>query len=195
MLTAPWPLTGYRSSTKPAARLRSAAAGEAAVLAEIGAMGSAEVEAMSKWASAGCHGEMPSPDLKQRRALAEKPSAAQSAAAAATGAGQDINHQITLTEERLATINAQIELTIFDQVEREHGDIISEFVGVCERGSQLATQISGLALLFRETGNNRRAAVIFAAKLPMISTSPNEVQAAADTWGRRVADLRRGSAS
>lgn len=175
------------------ARLRETANAEAAVLAEIGAMGSAEIAAMTAWASTGCAGDPPVPDQKQRRALAEKLSVAQSAAAAAKGAGQDIDHQITQQTERLATINEQIELAIFDQIEREHDDVISEFVGVCERGSELATKISGLALLFRETGNNRRAAVIFATKLPMISTNPNQVQAAADTWGRRIAGMRSPS--
>jgi hypothetical protein len=94
----------------------------------------------------------------------------------------------------MALINDQIEQAIFELVEREHSDVIAEFRRVCERGSALATQISGLALLFRETGNNQRAAAIFTTKLPSISTNPREVQSAADAWARRVADLRKGGA-
>jgi hypothetical protein len=177
------------------ARLNEAANAEAAVLREIGAMGSVEIAAMTAWASGGCVGDQPTPDLKLRRTLGEKLAAAQAAATAAKGAGEDINHQISQHTERLALINDQIEQAIFDQVEHEHGDVISEYVGVCERGSQLATKISGLALLFRETGQNQRAAVIFATKLPTVSTNPREVQLAADSWGRRIADLRKGPAT
>src|SRR3979411_1314872 len=70
-------LAGLQASS---ARLRETANAEAAVLREIGEMGSAEIATMTAWASAGCAGEQPVPDLKQRRALAEKLGAAQSAA-------------------------------------------------------------------------------------------------------------------
>jgi hypothetical protein len=185
-------LAGLNASSS---RLRETANAEAAVLREIGEMGTAEIAAMTAWASAGCLGDQPVPDQKERRALAEKLSAAQSAAAAAKGAGQDIDDQIVQRSEQLAAINNQIEVAIFDQVERQHGDVISEYVGVCERASALATQISGLALFFRETGNHKRAAVIFTTKLPAVSTNPTEIKASADIWGRRIASLRKGTAS
>jgi hypothetical protein len=63
-------LAGLNASS---ARLRETGAAEAAVLREIGEMGSAEIAAMTAWASAGCVvGDQPVPDQKQRRALAEK---------------------------------------------------------------------------------------------------------------------------
>src|SRR5712671_2012522 len=95
-------LAGLNTSS---ARLRETANAEAAVLREIGELGSAEIAAMTAWASSGCVGDPPAPDQKQRRALAEKLSAAQSAAAAAKGAGQDIDHQIGELNHRLATIS------------------------------------------------------------------------------------------
>lgn len=180
---------------RAAARLRETGASEAAVEAEIEELGRTEIAQMTKWAREGCHGDAPRSDQQKRIVLGQKLNAAQSAAAAAMGAGVDIDAQIVQQTERLATINAEIEQAIFDLIEREHGDVISEYVGVCERGSQLATQISGLALFYRETGNNQRAAVIFSTKLPAVSTNPREVQLAADAWSRRVAALRSGSAS
>jgi hypothetical protein len=176
---------------RSAARLHETNNAEAAVLAEIGAMGSAEIAAMTAWASAGV-GDPPSPDQKQRRALAEKLATAQAAATAARGATADIDARIIQQTGRLALINDEIEIAIFNQIEHEHSDVIAEFAKVCEIGSRLATRISGLALLFRETGNNQRANVILATRLPVVSTNPSEVQSAADVWGRRAADLRSG---
>jgi hypothetical protein len=176
-------------------RLRETAASTAAVLAEIDELGRNEIAEMTKWATEGCHGDAPRSDQQKRIVLGQKLNAAQSAAAAAKGAGQDIDHQIVQRNERMALINDQIEQAIFDQIEREHSDVVAEYAQVCIRGSELATKISGLALLFRETGNNQRAAAIFATKLPMVSTNPREVQSAADAWGRRVAELRNGSSS
>jgi hypothetical protein len=178
---------------RAAAKLRETSAAEADVVAEIAALGAAEIEAMTKWGRGGCIGDAPRSDQNQRIKLGQKLNAAQASAAAAVGAGQDIDHDIRQQTEQLALIDGQIEQAIFDLIEREHGDVISEYVGVCERGSQLATQISGLALMFRETGNHKRAAVIFSTKLPVVSTNPREVQLAADAWGRRVATLRSGA--
>jgi hypothetical protein len=180
---------------RAAARLHAAANAEADVVAEIAALGAAETEAMTKWGRGGCIGDAPRSDQNQRIKLGQKLNAVQASAAAAVGAGQDINHDILRQTEQLALLNDQIEQAIFDTVEREHGDVIAEYTKVCEQGGQLATRISGLALLFRETGNNQRAAAIFTRKLPTVSTNPREVQLAADAWSRRIAELRKGSAS
>ncbi len=122
------------------ARLRETGAAEAAVLAEINAPAAADVASMTAWASAGCHGDAPRSDQQKRIVLGQRLNAAQAAATAAKAAGQDIDRKIADLGEQLATINDQAEQTVFDQIEREHGDVISEFVGVCERGSALATR-------------------------------------------------------
>jgi hypothetical protein len=184
-----------RSLTVVSARLHSEAAAGAALLDELTALAESETAEMKVWAAGGCQGPAPKDKQTERQAIAVRMVGTSATAAAARGAIGDIDAQISAAAERLVTINDQIEQSIFDQVEREHGDVISEYVGVCERGSQLATQISGLALLFRETGNNQRAAAIFATKLPVVSTTPREVQLAADAWSRRIAELRKGSAS
>src|SRR5258707_14968335 len=103
------------------ARLNEAANAEASVLVEIDELGRAEIAQMTKWATEGCHGDAPRSDQLKRIVLGQKLNAAQSAAAAAKGAGQDIGHQIVQQTERLATINAEIEQAIFDLIEREHG--------------------------------------------------------------------------
>jgi hypothetical protein len=184
-------LAGLNASS---ARLRETANAEAAVLREIGEMGSAEIAAMTAWASAGCVGDPPAPDQKQRRALVEKLSAAQSAAAAAKGAGQDIDHQIAELNQRLRSIGDEIEQTAFDLVGREHNEVIAEYRAVCERCGQLAAKISGLAMYYRDAGHLQQASVISATKLPNPGTNRLEIMAAADAWGRRITDLRRSPA-
>jgi hypothetical protein len=173
------------------ARLRETANAEAAVLREIGAMGSAEIAAMTAWASGGCVGDAPVPDQKQRRALAEKLAAAQVAAAAAKGAGADIDAQIRQLSQRSLTISAEIDQAIFDQVGQEHGKIIAEYQAICERCGQLAAKISGLAMYYRDAGHLQQASVISATKLPNPGTNRLEIMAAADVWGRRITGLRR----
>jgi hypothetical protein len=107
-------LAGLQASS---ARLRETANAEAAVLTEIGAMGSAEIAAMTAWASAGCVGDPPAPDQKQRRTLTEKLAAAQSAAAAAKAAGSDIDHQIADLNDRHRAISAEIEKAALDAMQ------------------------------------------------------------------------------
>lgn len=180
---------------RAAARLHAAANAEADVLAEIAALGAAEIEAMTKWGRAGCIGDAPRSDQNQRIKLGQKLNAAQASAAAAVGAGQDINHDIKRQTEQLALIDDQIQIAVFDLIEREHSRVIDEYAQVCRRGSELATRISGTALYFKEAGNPGRAVVIFNTKLPAITTNPHEVKEAADKWSQRAAALRSGSAS
>lgn len=180
---------------RSAARLHAAANAEADVVAEIAALGAAEIEAMTKWGRAGCHGDAPKADQQTRVRLAQKLNAAQASAAAAVGAGQDINHDIRRQTEQLALIDDQIQIAAFDQIEREHSRVIDEYAQVCRRGSELATRISGTALYFKEAGNPGRAVVIFNTKLPAITTNPHEVKEAADEWSRRATALRSGSSS
>lgn len=188
------------------ARLQETAASEAAVLREIGAMGSAEIDAMKAWASAGCVGDQPTPDQKQRRALAEKLAAAQAAAAAAKGAGADIDQKIATLNDRLRSIDAQTEQAIFDKMETEHGHIIAQYRANCEHGSKLAAQIHGLASFYGDTGRTlisrgnqdagmkylQLASGLTSIKLPNPGVSRHEIEAAANEWGRRAAALRAG---
>jgi hypothetical protein len=189
-----------------AGKLRDAATAEAAVLREIGDLGSSEIAAMTAWASGGCAGDPPAPDQKQRRALAEKLAAAQAAAAAAKGAGADIDQKIAQLNDRLRIVSDQIEHAIFDTMETEHGHIIAQYRAACEHGSQLAAKIHGLANYYGETGRSlisrgdqdagakyhQRASALTNIKLPNPGVSRLEIEAAAASWGRRAVDLRNG---
>jgi hypothetical protein len=188
------------------ARLRETANAEAAVLREIGAMGSAEIAAMTAWASGGCVGDQPPPDLKLRRSLAEKLSAAQAAATAAKGAGADIDQKIAALNEQLREVGQQIEQAIFDRLETEHGFIIDQYRANCELGSKLAAQIHGLASFYGDTGRTlisrgnqdagmkylQLASALTNIKLPNPGVTRHEIEAAAANWGRRAATLRAG---
>jgi hypothetical protein len=201
-------LAGLNAS---AARLRETAASEAGVLAEIGAMGSAEIVAMTTWASAGCIGDPPAPDQKQRRALAEKLATAQSAAAAAKGAGQDIDHQIGELNNRLRAIGSQIEIAVLDAAELEFAEVCRQNAAYVELLRQSSLSVFGLCSFLSTEGRRlmdradteggkrhlARAEAIAATanKLPKPGVSQVEIAAAANEWARRIAALRKGPAS
>lgn len=178
---------------RTASRLNEAATSEAAVLAELTALSDQDTAAMKRWASAGCVGSPPEPDAKQRRALGERLSSAQAASSAAKAAGQDIDQQIASLNEHAKQIRNQIEQAIFDHVGREHDAVAAEYREVCERASRLAAKIAGLAMHYRDAGLLQQASVISATKLPNPGTNRLEIMAAAEVWGRRIADLRRGA--
>ena len=175
-------------------RLHAEAAAGASLIDELAKLAETETNEMRLWADGGCQGAAPKGKQAERQTIAVKMASTNATAAAARGAIADTDNQLAELNDKLRSISDQIEQEIYDLVEREHGDVIAEYAKLCERGSQLATQISGLALLFRETGNNQRAAAIFTRKLPAVSTNPREVQSSADAWGRRIADLRKAKA-
>lgn len=177
------------------AKLHAAANAEASVVAEITALGAAEIESMTKWGRAGCIGDAPRADQNKRIMLGQKLNAAQASAAAAVGAGQDIGHEITQLTAQLHDISERIEQAVLDCIERDHDEVIAEYAKACEIASKCATRIAGLASFHRDAGHLQRAAAIIGMKLPKVTTSPTEVQAAANDWSRRAAALRSGSAS
>jgi hypothetical protein len=176
-------------------RLQTEAAAGASLHDELAKLSETETTEMKCWAAGGCEGPPPKGKQAERQAIAVKMAGTSAVAAAALGAIHDVEHQVKENRERLALINNEIEQAIFDQIEREHSDVVAEYAQVCKRGSQLATKISGTALYFKEAGNPGRAVVIFNTKLPQITTNPHEVKAAADEWSRRAAALRGGSPS
>jgi hypothetical protein len=180
---------------RAAAKLRETGAAEASVLAEIDALAAADVLSMKEWASGGCLGEAPRSDQQKRIVLGQKLNAAQAAAAAAKGAGADIDQQIVQLSDRLRSIGDEIERAVFDLVGSEHSEVIAEYTKVCERAGQLAAKISGLAMYYRDAGHLQQAAVIAATKLANPGTNRLEIMAEADAWGRRITALRRGPAS
>lgn len=204
-------LTGELATLNAAsARLHAAANAEAAVLTEIGAMGSQDIAAMTAWASGGCIGDPPTPDLKQRRALAERLAAAQAAAVTATSAGQDINHQIGLLTERLAAITAQIQTASFDAMQAEWMAIYETHRVAVESTRALTAKLGGLGAYLVEQGRDQtdirrnpdagrryfqRAEVLKSVRLTDPGITHGEVQEAVAFWSERETALRNGSAS
>jgi hypothetical protein len=192
------------------ARLRETANAEAAVLREIGEMGSADIAAMTAWASAGCIGDPPAPDLTQRRALAERLAAAQAAAAAAKGAGQDIGDQMAQLTEQLASFDSQIDAAALDAMQAEWMEIHRQHRIAVESTRMLTARLAGLGGYFSEQGHhqtdvrgNREAGRRFFVRLEALNaiklTDPGlthpEILGGVSFWGNRAAALRSGSAS
>src|ERR1700736_5501862 len=75
-------------------RLGEAEEAERAATAAIGELDAVEIAATSEWASSGCSGPIPTPDLSKRAGLAKQLAAAQAASTAAKGAGSDIDGQL-----------------------------------------------------------------------------------------------------
>ena len=193
--------------TASATKLREAGAGEAAAQSQLDELGRTEIAAMVAWASNGCRGEAPKADQQTRIRLGQQLNAAQLAAAAAKGAGADIDQKIADLNSRLQAIGRQIEEISLDTMETEHGNIIARYRENCEHGAKLAAAIHGLASFFGDTGRNlisrgeqqagtaylQRASALTNLKLPSPGVTRHEIEAAAHEWGRRAATLRAGT--
>jgi hypothetical protein len=191
-----------------AARLRQAENAEAAVHREFADLSSAEIDAVAKWAKTPI-GEPPPPDRKLRRALAEKLAAAQSAAATARGAAQDIGQHTAELNQRLIAINVEIEVAVLDAVELEFAEVCRQNTDVVDLFRKSSLRIFGLCSFLSTEGrrlNDRteteagkrylaraEALAVAANKLPQPGVSQVEIAAPANEWGRHVADLRKGS--
>ncbi|SDP49409.1 hypothetical protein [Afipia sp. GAS231] len=187
-------------------RLRGTANAEAAVVREIAEMGNAEIAAMTGWASGGCVGDAPAPDQKQRRSLAEKLMAAQSAAAAAKGAGHDIDHQISQRNDQLGIVNRQIEKASLDAMQADFRALTDQHLAAVEVVRSVSARLFGLCSYLSNEGRRRidrgdteggkaylaRAEALTTNKLPSIGVTQGEIIQAANDWSRRAADLRNG---
>lgn len=189
------------------ARLRETANAEAAVLKEIGAMGSAEIAAVTAWASGGCVGDQPPPDLKLRRSLGEKLAAAQAAVTAAKGAGADIDQKVVVLNERLRVIGAWIEEAALDAMQAEVTDIRSEHLAAVERVRKSSVKLLGLCSYLSNEGRRRidhgdveggkrylaKAEAMNAIKLPGGGVTQGEIIEAANDWSRLISKHRAGT--
>jgi hypothetical protein len=190
-----------------AARLRQAENAEAAVHREFADLSSSEIDAVANWARSPV-GKPPPPDQKLRRALADKLAAAQSATAAAKGVAQDIRQHTAELNQRLITVNLEIEVAVLDAVELEFADVCRQNADVADLLRNSNLRIFGLCSFLSTEGRRlngtdteagkqylARAEALTAAanKLPKPGVSQVEIAVAANEWGRHVADLRKGS--
>ncbi len=191
------------------ARLRETTNAEAAVLREIGEMGSAEIAAMTAWASAGCAGEQPAPDLTQRRALAEKLAAAAAAATSAKAAGTEIDNQISELNSRLRSISIQIEKAALDALQEDFSALNNQHLAAVEAIRKLAAKMHGLCSYLSNEGRRlidrgdleagkrylARAEALTSIKLANPGVTQGEIIEAANDWSRRAAALNKGTAT
>lgn len=189
------------------ARLRAAGLAEAAVIEEIGTLGKSEIQAVTAWATAGGVGDPPAPDAGKRRTLATKLAGAQAAAAAATGSLADLDHQIRELTAQLADAERAIERAALDIAAREFSEIQEQHAATMAEGGKLAARMHGLCSYLSNNGRTlidrgdqeggraylARAEAMTAIKLPQGGVSQHEIFAAAETWARRIATLRRSS--
>jgi len=203
-------LTGELASLQASlARLRETANAEAAVLREIGEMGSAEIAAMTSWASGGCVGDGPAPDLKQRRTLAEKLAAAAAAATAAKAAGTEIDNQIGEINSRLRAISSQIEKAALDAMQADFSALNDQHLAATEAIRKLAAKMHGLCSYLSNEGRRlidrgdleagkrylARAEALTSIKLASPGVTQGEIIEAANDWSRRAAALNKGLAT
>jgi hypothetical protein len=191
------------------ARLREAANAEAAVLREIDDLTRADAAAMTAWAAGCCVGDVPVPDQKQRRALAEKLTTAKAAAAAAVGAGHDIDHQISLINQQIAGVSQSIDKAALDIMQAEFGHFREQYAAAMALGGKLAAKIHGLCSFFANEGRRltdrgeheagkrflAQAEAMTAIRIAKPDVSHGEIIEAADNWSRRLAALRKGALS
>jgi hypothetical protein len=191
-----------------AARLREAAAGEAAVLAEIDALAAADVETMKAWASGGCLGEAPKPDQSKRIVLGQQLNAAQASSAAAKGAAADIDQQIGELNDRLRVISDQIEKAALDAMQGEFSNLNAQHLAATEALRRVSARMHGLCSYLSNEGRSRidkgdqeagrvyfsRAEALTSIKLANPGVTQGEIIRAANDWSRRAADLRKGPA-
>jgi hypothetical protein len=194
-------LAGLQTSS---ARLQETASAEAAVLREIGEMGTAEIAAMTAWASAGCVGDPPTPDQKQRRALTDKLAAAQSAATAAKAAGSDIDGQISQLNDRLRAIGAQIERAALDTMQADFSALNDQHLAATEVLRRVSAKMLGLCSYLTNEGRRRidngdqeggkrylaRAEALNSIKLASPGVTQGEIIEAANDWARHAGVLR-----
>jgi hypothetical protein len=190
---------------RAAAKLRETGAAEAAVLVEIGAMGSAEIAAMTAWASGGCVGDAPAPDQKQRRALAEKLAVTQAAAIAAKAAGADIDFKIAELNGLIAASDQAIEKATLDTLQVDFGDLHDQHLAAVEAIRKLAAKLHGLCSFLSNEGRRRidngdheggkrylaRAEALTTVKLASPGVTQDEIIRAASDWSRSAAALSK----
>lgn len=203
-------LTGKLASLNAsAARLREAVALEATVREEINALSRADAAALTQWATNGGQGDVPTPDPKLRRALAERLASTSSQAAAAIGATQDLDHQIRELTETLSGISEAIERAALDVLEGEFYEIVESYTAAVEHENKLTAKLAGMRAYLSEEGRRlsengnpdagrlyfTRSSAMAALKLIERGATKAEIIGAAADWSRRASTLRRGSPS
>lgn len=190
-------------------RLQAEAAAGASLDAELAKLAAAETDDMKVWAAGGCVGAAPKGKQTERQAIALKMAGTNAAAAAATAAMHDVNHQINQINDKLRDIGAQIERAALDQMQAELDDIRAEHLAAIERVRKSSAKMFGMCTFLSNEGRRlidhgdveggkryfARAEKLNELKLPSSGVTQGEIIQAASNWSTRAAALRSGSAT
>ena len=186
-------------------RLTQAEREEATCLAEIGALGKREADAMSDWAKSLCPGEPPQLDMKARQRLAERLAQAQAQAEAARGAIVDVDAEQRRLSNELSSVNDQIDVAAFDALAVTHAEELALFDAFVARHVRpklarllaLHAFIVERAQLHQASGRDEAARPLFHRAEGLsraraefdFAPSAGEVLARVETWSRRYSEL------
>ena len=186
-------------------RLRAAEQDETDALQAIGAIDAAERLAMAAWAEAGGHGNGPALDHDARTTATRRLAIAQAKAAAARGAGRDVEAQIVATTAEGADVAAQIERAaladLVEQFDTERAGLATLATEVRERVGRTfgcAQLIREHADAHRDAGRAGEARALYAmleqlGAVPPLDFVPSvgEVAAGLPAWASRYGELVR----
>jgi hypothetical protein len=187
------------------AKLRAHADHEATARAELDALSNSEIDAMKVWAVNGCAGDAPAPDLKHRKALAEKLASATAASAAAQGSVHDLDFQLGQIDHEISGITKLIEQAAINSMLSEFESLRAHHDLMAAQCAQTAAKIHGLRTFFGNEGRRLTdygkhdagkaflaVAERMAVKLAIGGVSQQDMQLAAKDWSRRFEALRSG---
>ncbi len=186
-------------------RLRQAQGAETAVIAEIGALGALEIEALKAWSRTG-EGEKPAPDIAARSALHDKLASAQASAANARGVNADLDTEQRDLTAQLQSTSAKIDEHAMATLQREHAEAVTSLQAWIAASVQpriahvlgLRAMITNLAQQHQGSGRGDQAMALFQVgervgrNLPALVFEPTQacIVAAASTWSKRLAELQ-----
>jgi hypothetical protein len=190
------------------ARLHAEAAAGASLIDELAKLADAETNDMRAWADGGCQGAAPKGKQAERQTIATKLAGSKTTADAARGAVGSINAKLAEFDQQLVTINDQIEIAALDVAQVEFTQIRVEHTAVIEQVRKSTATLFGMCNFLSMEGRRlndsgqtdagrkylqrAEAAVATANKMAKPDISQAEIMAAADLWGRHVADMRKG---
>lgn len=188
------------------ARLAAFTDEETAIIAEIGAIGERELNAVRAWSASNCEGNPPAPDFAAREDAAKRLRLAQAKSGAGDRALAEVDRSIFEAHQKALPLAAKIDVLIADRIEAEHRDKISAITEALAKARMLAADAEGarraMLSMARDLQGSRReeeARQIFgrverltAFNLLDVGPTEREIGAVAFDWAARVGALRNG---
>lgn len=165
----------------------------------------AEIAAATIWASDGCAGLPPVPDMAKREELARDLASAHALAASAKGARTNLESRIADLSTKFAAVTAEVETVALAELEAERRKIRSELDAFAGQGRLMAARIFGFRKFiidrgheFRNQGRDDEAGNLlrWAERLageewPVLEPSSASIEEAARDWAAKLAEAAR----